>query len=538
MKVALYIRSSKDQHKVSCEAQERQLREYASRNGDDIVEIFSDVGLSSINDVRPKFNQMIEESQSATRRFEKICCLDLSRFGRDSYSTLGALHKLREECGVIVDFMHMPITQTKSSNVLMENSFLGFSNYHSLVSKEKGVEGMKQNVYGGYRAGGIAPFGYKLEHHAQGKNKKGETVIKSKLICCDETAPILKEYMERRAKNQSRKSIFLDFFSRGIKTPRGKSEWSETTGKSWEDNVDQYLGHTLFNRTNEKVRENGKIVGFKGRKKYKDESEWVMKENTHAALISEEVGNAIKALRTTNKRANRHNEKRTYLLSGLLKCSECGASYIGDRSIYRCNAQTKAGSECHNNGISKGVIEDAVFSYIHKEILSSGQVVEIIKKCRKKLIAVNPEIELVDKRLEQLGKEISKLVDLFQSDIIDKETLKEKLTPLNDQKQIVGKTLETLRGSQEVMDVSNKEIYEVIKHLTDEIVNADPNVVKPALHSMIEEIVVWPKDKDEERRLEVRGSFLPLTRVNMVTPTGNHMRSSFAVPAPHVGTQP
>ena len=70
------------------------------------------------------------------------------------------------------------------------------------------------------------------------------------------------------------------------------------------------------------------------------------------------------------------------------------------------------------------------------------------------------------------------------------------------------------------MDVSEKEIYEVIEHLTEELVNADPNVVKPALHSMIGEIVVWPKEKDEERRLEVRGSCLPLTRVNLVTPRG------------------
>ena len=520
MKVALYIRSSKDQHKVSHETQERQLREYAYRNGDDVIEIFSDVGLSSTNDVRPKFNQMIEEAQSGSRRFEKICCLDLSRFGRDSYSTIRALHKLREECGLIVDFMHMPVTETKSSNVLMESSFMGFSNYHSLVSKEKGVEGMKQNVYGGYRAGGIAPFGYQLEHYDHGKNKKGETVKKSKLIYCNDTAPILKEYMERRAKNESRKSIFLDFFNRGIKSPRGRSEWSETTGKSWEDNVEQYLGHTLFNRTSEKVRDNGKIVGFKGGKKFKDESEWVIQKNTHLPLISEEVGAAIKAFRTTNKRANRFNRKRTYLLSGLLKCSECGASYVGDRTTYRCNAQTKAGSKCHNNGISIGVIEDAILSYIQQEILSSEQIIEIIEKCRKKLVSGNPEIELIDKRLEQLGKEINKLVDLFQSGIIDKETLRERITPLNDQKQVVSKTLDTLRGSQKVMDVSEKEIYEVIEHLTEELVNTDPNVVKPALHSMIEEIVVWPKEKDEVRRLEVRGSFLPLTRVNLVTPRG------------------
>lgn len=38
---------------------------------------------------------------------------------------------------------------------------------------------------------------------------------------------------------------------------------------------------------------------------------------------------------------------------------------------------------------------------------------------------------------------------------------------------------------------------------------------------MIEEIVVWLKEKDEERRLEVRGGTISLLlRVNLVTPRG------------------
>ena len=520
MKVALYIRSSKDQHNVSCEAQERQLRDYVNRNGDEISKIYTDIGLSSTNDVRPGFNRMIENAQSDNRQFDKICCLDLSRFGRDSYSTMGALHKLREEYGVIVDFMHMPVTETKSSNVLMESSFMGFSNYHSLVSKEKGVEGMKQNVYAGYRAGGIAPFGYQLQHSDYGKNRRGDTVKKSKLAICPETAPILVEYMERRAKNESRKSIYMDFFKRGIKTPNGKNEWSESTGKGWEENVEQYLGHTLFNRTNEKLRQNGKITGFKGGKKYKDESEWILQKNTHPALIPEEVGDAIKALNQTGRRANRYNKQRTYLLSGLLKCAYCGASYIGDRTIYRCNAQTKAGSQCKNNGISSGVIEDAVLSFIHQEILSSDQIQMVIDRCRKNLTSKNPEIDLIEKRLEQINYEMNKIIDLFQSGLIDKDTFEDRYNPLNKQKKTVQGTLNTLKGSQDALEVSKEEIYKIIENLTEEIVNADPKIVKSAIHSMIGEIVVWPKGQDKERVAEVRGSCLPLTRVQMVTPRG------------------
>lgn len=301
--------------------------------------------------------------------------------------------------------------------------------------------------------------------------------------------------MERRARNESRKSIFLDFFNRGIKTPSGKIEWSESTGKSWEDNVDQYLGHTLFNRTNEKVRVNGKVVGFKGGKKYKDESEWIFEENTHPPLVTEEVGAAIKALNLKGKRAMRYNKKRTYLLSGLLKCSDCGASYIGDRTTYRCNAQTKAGSTCTNNGISREKIEDVILSYIQQEVLSSDQILKLIEKCKQKAAVGNPEIGLLDKRLEKLSNDTNKLIDLFQNDLIDKVTLKDRITPLNDQKQIVCSTLETMKANQNAMEVSEKEIFDIIEHLTEEITNVDPNIVKSTIHSMIEEVVVWPKGR-------------------------------------------
>jgi len=80
--------------------------------------------------------------------------------------------------------------------------------------------------------------------------------------------------------------------------------------------------------------------------------------------------------------------------------------------------------------------------------------------------------------------------------------------------------LDALKGNQSAMEVSKGEVYSIIEHLTEELVNTDPNIVKSAIHSMIEEIVVWPKGPDKERVAEVRGSCLPLTRVQMVTPRG------------------
>jgi Resolvase, N terminal domain len=56
--VAIYVRSSKNLHNVSCEAQERQIREAILKNGDVVYRVFEDKALSSTRDVRPAFDEI------------------------------------------------------------------------------------------------------------------------------------------------------------------------------------------------------------------------------------------------------------------------------------------------------------------------------------------------------------------------------------------------------------------------------------------------------------------------------------------------
>ena len=264
----------------------------------------------------------------------------------------------------------------------------------------------------------------------------------------------------------------------------------------------------------------GKVIGFKGGKKFKKKSEWLITKNTHPPLITEEVGEAIEALKKKGIRASRYNKKRVYLLSGLLKCADCGYSYVGDRTTYRCNAQTKAGSGCANNGISCNKVEDPVFSFLQQEVLSSNCVFAIIEKSRKKLTGGNSEIGLISERLAKLDAEFHKLLDLYQEGLIDKNVFGVRVAPLNEQKKLVSSHLEALKTRQSTVDVPEKDILNVIAHLSDELKNADSNIVKATVNALIDEILVGPKNGKGERMLSIKGSYLPITRANMVTPRG------------------
>lgn len=52
---------------------------------------------------------------------------------------------------------------------------------HSLMSREKGLAGMAENVRAGFRAGGRAPYCYRLVSIDTGSIRDGEPVTKTRL---------------------------------------------------------------------------------------------------------------------------------------------------------------------------------------------------------------------------------------------------------------------------------------------------------------------------------------------------------------------
>jgi len=82
---AIYLRSSKDRHDVSVESQRRELHRYVHDQGDVIVAEFEDKVESAKTANRPAFQEMMGEVKSKECRFDRIYCLDTSRFSRRQY---------------------------------------------------------------------------------------------------------------------------------------------------------------------------------------------------------------------------------------------------------------------------------------------------------------------------------------------------------------------------------------------------------------------------------------------------------------------
>jgi hypothetical protein len=106
---------------------------------------------------------------------------------------------------------------------LLEGIMSSLYNFQSRESKKKGVAGQIQNIKLGYRAGGIAPYGYSLKSTELSAIRNGKPVSKTKLAPNPETAPIVQEYFSMKANHESRKSIIDDFYKRGIPSTQRKN---------------------------------------------------------------------------------------------------------------------------------------------------------------------------------------------------------------------------------------------------------------------------------------------------------------------------
>lgn len=184
----LYLRSSKDRASVSLAAQRRELMALAQTKGLIVSAEYADAVESGKDTDRAGFQALLRDLKAKGRTWVAILIYDTSRVGRRRHIA----EVFRHECkklGIELLFAKMPETDP-ISQVILESVFQAMDEVHSLMSREKGLAGMAENVRQGFRAGGRAPYGYTLARIDTGSVREGLAVTKSKLAPDPATAKL------------------------------------------------------------------------------------------------------------------------------------------------------------------------------------------------------------------------------------------------------------------------------------------------------------------------------------------------------------
>lgn len=479
---ALYLRSSKDRHDVSIDAQRTELQQLAQTRGLTIRAEFVDAVESGKDEDRPGFQALIAAVRNHRRGWSTVLALDTSRIARRRQIAIMFEEIECRKHGVRVIYKSLPDADP-ITEMLLKSILQAMDEWHSLTSKRKGLAGMRENVRQGWRAGGKAPMGYRLVHRETGAVRDGQPVLKSVLEPDSHTAEQVGRYLRDRAMGIARKRA---------KVAAKLSHVLDSTLVGVEWNALTYAGHTVWNVNGE--REGGRYVGGTKRR---PRSEWVIQRDTHSPLITDAEAELILGRLERAAKARQAGVKRerdrvsAAMLSGLLFAPD-GTKWWSESDRYRYKA----------GGVQRSVARETLESLVLEQIfadLSRPEFAEIlVDKARKSLADTREQAELrrVRKEALSLERQMARLMDLVPQ-MTNPAPMLRRIEALDIERQEMIARCEALKREAELAippeAITVPAVRRLLAGLLEEAKENARSGVRASLANLIERIELDPK---------------------------------------------
>ena len=201
--------------------------------------------------------------------------------------------------------------------------------------------------------------------------------------------------------------------------------------------------------------------------------------------------------------ASRNNKHHFYLLRGLLVCAICERTLIGSCSAgtvrYQCPSRGKnrpPDVSPHSISISGSVIEPLVWQAV-SDLLRNPKLLEDAWQNQVESTQASPgEMDRLQSHLRRLERQWTRLLDAFQSEVLDKDELVKRKEHLDQARQTLEHRLEQLTR-QERQDRAKEQMLEDFASFCQQIERSldkpTPQVQQEVIRLLIDHIVV---DKD------------------------------------------
>ena len=517
---ALYMRLSRDDElqgeSGSIQTQRMMLRQYAAEHSLNVIDEYIDDGWSGTNFDRPDFQRMIDDIEDG-----KINCVvtkDLSRLGRNYILTGQYTEIYFPSKGVRYIAVNDNVDTINGENELAP--FLNILNeMHARQTSKKVKAAMRTRFANGVHYGAYAPLGY-----VKDPDKKGHLLIDP------ETRWIIEKIFDLAVHGRGAASITRILVEEKVPTPgwlnfqrygtfaniyAGAPEekayaWTIAQVKSILKE-ETYIGHSVHNKQTN--------ISFKNKKKVrKPKEEWYRVENTHEAIISEDVFRQVQE-QICNRRRRQKNGT-TQIFSGLVKCADCGWSLA-----YGMNSQNKnpyAHYHCskYGQGLHQCSMHYIRYDVLYAYVLSRLQYWSVLaqqdgdKLLKRLLNASDKERNTARKRqtaeLKKAEKRKAEVDTLFAKMYEDWSA--GRITEYN-----FNMLSEKYQGEQRELDVKIERLHEAMETAAQTAVDAEKWIglmkqyVNPTeltaelLNTLIEKILVHEavKSEDGSREQEV-----------------------------------
>jgi len=512
---ALYLRLSlPDSGKKDGESivnQQDMLEQYVAAHPElTLQKVFVDNGETGVDFVRPAWNDLMSECRAG-----KINCIvvkDLSRVGRNYIETGELLEKILPLLGVrliAVTDGYDSIDLTTGKQLVANLKNLVNDIYSRDISRKVAASAQTRRKQGLF-CGAYPMYGYLKD---PGDNHK--------IVVDPEAAPIVRQIFQWKADGVGSAAIARKLNEAGVLSPntyrfrKGIVKDRKHEHALWSiSNIrnilrsPMYLGHMTQGKSSKSIAEG------RTKKSLVKESDWVIVENTHEPIVTQEifdVAHTVMDSRTMSyKSVQGKNTDVTnpQILKGLVYCGDCCAPLFLNKKVkddyvywtYQCRTNTMI-MACPRKYVHEAAVIEAVYDAIRAEIHKCADIMGIIEKLnnesshKKRLARYDVEIEVAEREVKRIASLRQALYEDYAAKVLtvseyqfattkydsDTEKHKQRIDAAKREKaeytQISTPTNKWLAAVSRFMD--NKELTaEMVQALVERIEISNYNKVK------------------------------------------------------------
>jgi DNA invertase Pin-like site-specific DNA recombinase len=337
---------------------------------------------------------MIAQSKQKPAPFSAVLLWKFSRFARNQEESIFYKRMLRKN-GIEVISVSEPMIDGPFGT-LIERIIEWSDEYYSIRLSGEVRRGMREKVERGGVVS-VAAFGYKIQD--------GDYVIN------ENTAPFVKKIFHDFLNDVPVLKIAKNLNELGIKTTRGNI-WENRT-------IDYVLQNPVYIG---KIRWNSER---RTRRNYEDEG-IIIADGTHEPIIDEDTFNKAQEKIKSNKKKykpyTRPQGVHEYMLHGLVKCSNCGASLSSAVKGKSLQCVKYIHGKCNvSHSISMSKINEAVISSIETAFASGCFDLTV----KEKETQQTPEIDIAS-LIEREKLKLRRITEAYEDGVYTLQEYKER----------------------------------------------------------------------------------------------------------------
>lgn len=476
MRCAVYIRVStdKEEQATSLDNQQRLFINYLGQQGWGLFDYYVDIE-SGTTANRENFQRMIEDAEK--KKFDCILAKELSRLARNGELA----YKLRR---ILASSKVHLITLDGAINTLEDNTDK-FGLYAWLYEEEsqrisKRIKvALAQKAKAGEFKGSNPPYGYK--------------VLNKQLVLGDtNTVETVKAIFRLYLQGKGIESIAKEMDKRKYPTPAMVAQ-KKNAGQFWHGSTvkgilqnPHYVGDLVQCRSQtrsaiDKTRESN------------SETEWIVVQNTHEAIISREDFEAVKIMMKT--RYCKRPKAKKHLFTNIVYCADCGTSlwYMHDRKGYVCGRYRKHGIHaCTSHLIREKHLKDFILEDLREMATVAVEKSEFVHKASEKVKRIERDFlnkeHSITKEIESLKIENKNLLRLLAQGTIGQEEYRSVVDENHQKTQDLQQKLVIVKKQRNDQSNNNEVTVRIMKFV-DRILEFH-EITEELLHRIIERIDV------------------------------------------------